>query len=341
MGHDIVRLHHVGHIVEDMAQAIGLYERLGFVVPPPSCPAMPRREGAVPEPFGAANTHADFANSFLELATCVKDGDTARLPADARLVPLEAPAEVLPVLVKRIGETSANLAACLGRFEGLHILMFSSPAIDEAAARLTAAGVRHGGVNMVRRAAPPGAEVPVETVRYLEIDGDEPGAGPGSVAEGRVGVVAALDPDVQGARALDHPNGALELVEAMLCVADPELAEVRRRYETYLGRPARRAGPALVFDLDGAALRLVPHSGLAALLPGERKPAALPALVSCTVVVRDLALTRDLLRRNGLPLRETPSGDMFVPADAALGAAVVFRPRSPDRPRGSRHGGRR
>ncbi|MEU3354428.1 hypothetical protein [Streptomyces sp. NPDC037389] len=64
-----------------MAQAISLYERLGFVVPPPSCPAMPRRQGAAPEPFGAANTHADFTNSFFELATCVKDGDTARLPA--------------------------------------------------------------------------------------------------------------------------------------------------------------------------------------------------------------------------------------------------------------------
>ncbi|MFD7771311.1 VOC family protein [Streptomyces sp. NPDC059787] len=74
MGHDIARLHHVGHIVEDMTQAISLYERLGFVVPPPSCPAMPRREGAAPEPFGAANTHAGFAGSLLELATCVEDG---------------------------------------------------------------------------------------------------------------------------------------------------------------------------------------------------------------------------------------------------------------------------
>ncbi|MFF8278070.1 VOC family protein [Streptomyces lateritius] len=326
MGHDIARLHHVGHIVEDMAQAISLYERLGFVVPPPSCPAMPRHEGAAPEPFGAANTHADFPSSFLELATCVEDGDTSRgLPADARLVPLEAPAEVLPVLVERIGETSANLAACLDRFEGLHILMFSSPAIDEAAARLTAAGVRHGGVNTVRRAAPHGAKVPVETVRYLEIDGDAPGDRPGAVAEGRVGVVADMDADVQGSRDLDHPNGAVGLVEAILCVADRELTAVQQRYETYLGRPARQEGAARVFDLEGAALTLVPESGLAAFLPGER-PAALPALVGCTVAVRDLAVTRDLLRGNGLPLRETPSGDMFVPADAALGTAVLFRP---------------
>ncbi|GAA2315006.1 VOC family protein [Streptomyces hawaiiensis] len=325
MGHDTARIHHVGHIVENMAQAISLYERLGFVMPPPSCPAMPRREGAAPEPFGAANAHADFPSSFLELATWVKEGDAGSLPADAHLVPLEAPAEVLSLLVERIGETSANLAACLDRFQGVHILMFSSPVIDEVAGRLTAAGVRHGGVNTVRRAAPEGAKVPVETVRYLEIDGEGPDARPGTVAEGRVGFVADLDPDVQGARRLDHPNGAVELVEAMLCVADPELVAVRRRYETHLGRPARQEGPAHVFDLDGAALKLVPSSGLATALPGERPP-ALPALVGYTVAVRDLAVTRDLLRRNGLPVRETPSGDMFVPADTALGTAVVFRP---------------
>ncbi|MFI0876207.1 VOC family protein [Streptomyces parvus] len=108
MPHVTTRLHHVGHIVEDLAEASALYGRLGFVVPPPSCPAMPRSEGGAPEPFGAANTHADFPDSFLELATRVKAGDTARLPADTRLVPLEAPAEVLPLLVERIGETSAN-----------------------------------------------------------------------------------------------------------------------------------------------------------------------------------------------------------------------------------------
>ncbi|MFE6767722.1 hypothetical protein [Streptomyces griseus] len=45
--------------------------------------------------------------------------------------------------------------------------------------------------------------------------------------------------------------------------------------------------------------------------------------------MHDLALTRDLLLRNGLPVRETPSGDMFVPAEAALGAAVIFRSASP------------
>ncbi|MFD4024723.1 VOC family protein [Streptomyces sp. NPDC058576] len=330
MPHDTTRLHHVGHIVENLAEASSLYGRLGFVVPPPSCPAMPRSEGAPPEPFGAANTHADFPDSFLELATCVKDGDTGRLPADTRLVPLEAPAEVLPLLVERIGETSANLAACLDRFQGLHILMFSSPAIDEAAVRLTEAGVRHGGVNTVRRAAPAGANSPVETIRYLEIDAQEPhsgtnvGTGAGTVPEGRVGIVADLDPGIQSARHLDHPNGATGLAEATLCVADEDLAATQHRYAAYLARRPRQEGRARIFDLDGAALKLIPESALRATLPGEEPP-ALPALVAYTVTVRDLPLARDLLHRNGVPVRETPTGDLFVPAKEALGTAVVFR----------------
>ncbi|MFE6701733.1 VOC family protein [Streptomyces sp. NPDC057718] len=328
MPYDTTRLHHVGHIVENLAEASGLYERLGFVVPPPSCPAMPRSDGGAPEPFGAANTHADFPDSFLELATCVRDGATARLPADTHLVPLEAPAEMLQQLVERISATSDNLAAHLDRFQGLHILMFSSPAIDEAAARLTAAGVRHGGVNTVRRAAPSGADSPVETIRYLEIDAQEPNTGtdPGTVAvpEGRVGIVADLDPGIQSARHLDHPNGATGLAEATLCVADEELAATRHRYATYLDRRPRQEGQALVFDLDGAALRLIPHSALPTTLPGEEPP-ALPALVAYTVTVRDLPVARDLLHRNDIPVREKPGGDLLVPAKAALGTAVVFR----------------
>ncbi|MFF2652624.1 hypothetical protein [Streptomyces sp. NPDC058045] len=133
-----------------------------------------------------------------------------------------------------------------------------------------------------------------------------------------------MDPDIQGARRRQHPNGAVDLVEAVLCVADEELTMIQRRYATYLGRPARPRGPARVFDLDGAALTLVPASDLTALLPGER-PTALPALVGYTVAVQHLARTRDLLHRNGLPAQDTPTGDIFVPAEAALGTAVVFR----------------
>ncbi|MFE2291293.1 VOC family protein [Streptomyces sp. NPDC059452] len=321
-------LHHVGHVVADLGRALELYRRLGFTLPPPGVPALARREGEAPEPFGAANTHADFARGFVELATVVRPGGGS-LPPDARLVPLEAPPEVLPQLVRRIGETSTALGALLDRFEGVHILMLAAPDIDAAASRLTAGGQFHGGVNTVRRPVRTGEGGTVtETVRYLELDGEGPGAR-GRVAEGRVGVVAELDPEIQATRVLGHPNGAVGLVDAVLCVADEELEAWQQRYGARLGRPDREVGPARVFGLgaDGGSVTLVPASGLPAVLPGERAP-VLPALVAYTVAVRDLTATRELLEKNGFGVRRaasTASGDVFVPAAEALGAAVVFR----------------
>lgn len=318
MALEITRLHHVGHVVRDMTDALDLYRRLGFVVPAPRYPAMPPREGVEPEPFGAANTHADFARDFLELVTVVQaDGHAGgRMPADARLVPLQAPPDVLPTLLERINATSANLAECLERFEGLHILMFSSADIDATAARLSTAGVRHGGVNTLQR--PAGAEV--ETVRYLEIDGVRSGV----EAEGRVGIVADLDPRIQAIRLSKHPNGAVGLVDVTLCTTDTELDAIQARYERYLDRTPRTEGPARVFDLDGTTLTLVPASGLATLFPGQQPP-TLPALVACTVAVHDLTATKNLLQDNEVPLQQTPLGDIFVPATATLGAIMAFR----------------
>lgn len=314
MASEITRLHHVGHVVRDMPAALELYRRLGFAVPAPSYPAMPASDGAEPEPFGAANTHADFPRDFLELATVVPRNGV--VPAEAPVVPLQAPADVLPSLLERINATTANLAGYLERFEGLHILMFSSSDIDDTATRWTTAGVRHGGVNTVQR--PAGTEV--ETIRYLEIDGTRPGG----EAEGRVGVVAELDPHIQATRQIDHPNGAVGLVDVTLCTADPELDSVRARYERYLDRSPRKAGSALVFDLEGPTLTLVPVSRVSDILPGEQ-PSALPALVGCTIAVTDLEATKNLLRSNDIQIGHTPGGDVFVPAAATFGAALAFR----------------
>jgi catechol 2,3-dioxygenase-like lactoylglutathione lyase family enzyme len=305
MPHDITRLHHVGHVVSDMAQAIALYRRLGFHVPPPSVPALAPSEGAAPEPFGAANAHADLSRSFVELVTPVKPGSTAGLPPDARIVPLQAPPEKLPVLLSRIEATSTQLRGWCDRFEGLHILMFSSPDVDAAADRLTAAGVGHGGVNTVGRPVETPNGVRTEPVRYLEIDG---------APEGRLGVVADLDPEFQHTRHLDHPNGAQDLVETVLCVPDGQLSAVRERYERYLGRPISAEGP----------VPLMARADLPDLLPGEDPP-VLPALVACAVTVPDVARVRALLKESGLPVRETGRGEPFVPAESALGAALIFR----------------
>jgi len=59
-------------------------------------------------------------------------------------------------------------------------------------------------------------------------------------------------------------------------------------------------------------------------LPGEDAP-PLPGFVGYVVEVRDISDTRKYIEGNGFPVIETAEGDIFVPALAALGTAIVFR----------------
>jgi hypothetical protein len=326
MGRDIDHLHHVGHVVRDMKEGLELYRRLGFRLSPPAYPMLSPREGEPLRPFGAANTHANFPRNFVELVSCVEDGDPDRIPGDAKLVPIQAPPEHLPRLTAGIRSTVAKIASCLARFQGLHILVFKTPDADAMAGRLSSEGIHHGGVSAVRRPVDTAKGPRVATLRFIELDGDAAeDAGSGRVAEGRLAIAENPAAELLEAQLdMDHPNGAVDLVDSVLCVARAALPDVERRYEKYLGRPARAHGPARVFDLDGSRVTLVADTDLEAILPGERAP-ALPAFVAYAVAVRDLGVARELLEENGFPLRESASGDLFVPAAAALGAAVVFR----------------
>jgi catechol 2,3-dioxygenase-like lactoylglutathione lyase family enzyme len=315
VGHDISHLHHVGIVVRDMEEALALYRRLGFILPPPTYPMMPPQADAPPAPFGVANTRAAFRRNFIELVTVVSD--SSAIPGDASLVPIRVPGDALPRVRAAIEETIAVLRSCLARFQGAHILVFEAQDVDAAAGRLEASGIGHGDVLSVQ------LQIETETgrstvpVRSMEIADD-------GVPEGRLAVAEPPPSDVQRARRVDHPNGAVDLVEAILCVEGADIANIARRYETYTGRSARRNGPTRVVDLDGAKVTIVPDSDLEAVVPGERAR-ALPAFVAFAVEVRDIDAARGYLRRNGFPVNALPSGDVFVPAAAALGAAVIFR----------------
>lgn len=309
-------LHHVGLVVDDLEQACALYQRLGFRLQTPAYPVMSLQEGEPPKPVGAANTHVEFPRNFVELMTLVGEGRP--IPGHATPVPLQVPSAVRPRVLETIKRTIATVSACRSRFEGMHILVFQTPDAEATAEQLRAEGVSHSGVNTVQRQLDMEDGPRKVPIRLLEIDGE-------AVPEGRLAVAENPPLEVLHAqRHLSHPNGALDLLESVLCVADTELEDFERRYARYLARPARRDGLARVFDLDDARVTILPNSGLATALPGEQAP-ALPAFVAYAVAVRDLDATRAFLHENGFPVRSTAGGDIFVPAAAALGAAVIFR----------------
>jgi hypothetical protein len=307
-------LHHAGLVVRDIGRAMEVYRRLGFALTAPSFPAVSPAEGAPPRAAGAGNTHANFLRNFVEIVTVVRDGSA--IPDDAELVPIQVPPAALPRVLDMINRTVGLIASRLERFEGLHILVLHTPDAESEAARLTAEGVGHSPVLSVQRRIDTAGGLQMVPARLLEID---------EVPEGRLAVAENPAPETLRAQLhMDHPNGAVDLVEAVLCVGEAELAAFERRYQAYLGRPARADGPARVFDLNNSRVTLVPDVHLAAILPGETPP-AVPAFVAYAVAVRDVGATRALLQQNRVPVSMSPSGDIFVPAAAAAGAAVIFR----------------
>jgi hypothetical protein len=312
----IYHIHHVGHVVHDLSNALALYRQLGFACLPPAYPAMAEKEGGLPKPFGAANTHIPFLRNFIEIVTVVKDGQA--IPADARLVPLQVPPPVLPRVLENIRRTVATVAQCLARGEGTHILCFSTNDIGAAAGQLDAEGVRHGGINVLQRPLETTEGVRMVPVRVLEIDGEE-------VVEGRLALADQAPPEVlQRQTNMNHPNGAVELDEVILCVANRELDGFASRYRRYLGSEARTEGMSRLFDLGTARIRIVPQLGMQEILPGEAAP-PLPGFAGYAVKVADLTRTRQYLTSRGFPVVPTLLGGIFVPAAAALGTAIVFR----------------
>jgi hypothetical protein len=163
-----------------------------------------------------------------------------------------------------------------------------------------------------------GAKAKQISIGFAEID-NEPGLSP----EGRLALAEDGPVNTTPLTARDHPNGAIELVESLLCVPDDDLYHYERRYSRYLQRPARTDGSLRIFDLDTSSVVIVPDSTLGSVLPGE-VPSDLPAFVAYALAVRDLSATRDVLERSKFPVRTSPLGGIFVPASAALGAAIIF-----------------
>lgn len=321
---DITGIHHIGLIVRDMDAALTTFRRFGFHLGPPAYPALPAAPGAAPEPVGAGNTHADFPRNFIELLA-IAPQRSDRLPADARLIPLQIPDDHLAATRAVIGQTVANLAARLAIIEGAHILVFATRDAEATAARLQANGVGSSGARVAQRPIATAEGTKLATVKFLDINDDDPASPPGMVPEGRVGVAEDAPAELLDAQTgLDHPIGATGLSECVLCISEDQLTATVARYERYLDRPATFDGPNAVFVLGPSRLVLATPAALAARLPGEQ-PYATPTLCAYTIDVADLAAAEDHLRSADIPLRRAADGRPFIPAESALGAAVVFQ----------------
>jgi len=321
---DISGLHHVGMVVRDLNAAIATFRHLGFHIRPPAYPALPPAPGAEPEPLGAGNTHADFTRSFIELLAPVPD-DRRLLPADATLTVLEVPDDQLSAARTAIRRTVDGVVERLDRFEGAHILVFTSSAIEQTVARLDGADVPHAGARAMQRPVTTAGGTRLEAIMHVEVHADAPAAMPRMPSEGRVGIVQDAPPAALDAQTdLDHPNGALALSECVLTVDDGDRGPIVHRYERLLGLRAQHDADTSGFDLGGSRLTITTPSAFSARLPGERALDT-PALGAYTVDVADLRATELLLSSRGIPTRRAAGGELFIPGDVAHGTPLMFR----------------
>ncbi|GAA1688222.1 VOC family protein [Glycomyces endophyticus] len=323
MTEDITGIHHIGLVVRDMEAALETFRHLGFHVGAPAYPALPPRPGAAPEPVGAGNTHADFPRSFIELLAFAPK-DPARLPASAKLIPLQVPDDRLAATRAVVKQTLGGLARRLREGEGAHILVFGTRDAAETAERLAAAGVRTSGALGAQRPVATAEGTRLADVRFLEIH-DAASASFGMVGEGRVGAAEDAPADLLDAQlGTEHPNGAVGVVEALICVGNDRRRSTIERYGRYLGRDPVSEGSASVFAAGSGRLVLTTPRDLAERLPGA-VPRQIPGVAAYTVAVGDLDDTVAYLRSRGVTVRRAADGRPFLPATAAHGAAVVFQ----------------
>lgn len=282
---DEVFLDHVGWFVADLEAAAAQMQRLGFVV-------------------SAENVHMNRA----------ADGSTAPSGTVNRLATPDL--GYLEFLGSRGDEPLARQhRAQLARYEGLHLLAFSSADVPAEAPRLDAEGFR--------------PLPPVDMRRDVQIEGGvEEGrfsvlrVPPEAMPEGRVQWCAHHTPDlVWQAGRTRHPNGVEALTGALWVV--PDLDEAADRYARFLRKPAERPGPGVAaLALERGDLLLATPDAARRLIPGLEVPTT-PFGAAVSLRVRSLDSAAALFRAADVA-HERAGDRLLVPPKEAIGVWLVL-----------------
>lgn len=290
---DLHSVNHVGMAVRSMDAAAARFAALGFVLTPFSVHAGAWQPGQSVRPLGQGNRCIVFPHNYLEI---LASEDPARLPE--------------------------RLARFLARHQGGHIICFGTDVPDAVDARLKQAGIATSGVIPLQRDVdtPQGTR----TAKFARIQ-----FAPDASPEGYIQAAQHLTPEhIHQARYMTHPNGVDALTETFVVVDDVEAFV--RRYATYCGVDATRDGPKHVFRVaDAAKFPLVSKVSIVAtrdapgVLPGSLLPPA-PAIAGVAFRTPRLDALRARLDAAGIRWNADADGRVVVPAEEALGVALVF-----------------
>lgn len=285
---DEVFLDHVGWYVADMEACGAAFERLGFVLTPYTEHSHADAAGNR-SPSGTANRCAMLERGYLEFLTAVPGVET----------PL-----------------ADQLRAGLARYGGVHLIAFTCADADAEHARLSADGFALQPLVRLRR--PSKLDDGADAMCAFGVIRPQPG----TMAEGRIQMLTQETPDVVWQPSLIARDNAVDALSGVVvCTDDPE--EAADRFARFTRKPAKAMKDRIDLALDRGGVCFVAPDGLSGVVPGASVPAT-PFLAAVAMRSRDLDATRAFLSGRGVSFEEIGPGRILVPADRAMGAALIL-----------------
>jgi hypothetical protein len=201
----------------------------------------------------------------------------------------------------------------LERYEGLHVMHFSTDDLDAVRSRLRKDGLDPSEIRPFQRPVETPDGTKVMRARSLSFPSD---ANPEALVQIAQHETREL---VLQPRFMEHPNGARSVSESIVCVEDPD--RVAAKYSAYTDHPVRQAGHLRIIDLGLARVIVVPPKHLEDVIPGHFAP-MVPFLAGFTITA-NLTTAANLLKQRCIGFEEY--GDrILVHARDACGSAVLF-----------------
>jgi hypothetical protein len=283
-------LDHVGHFVRDPETAGRALARAGFAPTPVSVQYNP--DGS---PMGTGNITAMLQRGYIEVL--FKTAET---------------------------QLGREFEAALAGNAGVHLTNFAVADAARAHDRLTAEGFAMRPLVQFQR--PVGTETGPGVAAFTVVRLER-----GAMPEGRIQILTHRTEDmVWQKRWLNHPNGALALIDVV--IASPDVAEAAARFSRFTGRTikATEIGRATL-RLDRGQVQLVSEAVFEAMLPDIAVP-RLPFIGAYAVQVRSRTRCEDLIKQAGLAV-ERAGQALVVPFPDELGVgAWVFVENAADLP---------
>jgi Glyoxalase-like domain len=276
---DEIFLDHVGHFVRDPRAASRALARAGFAPTPVSVQVVPDPEAA-PRPTGTGNVTAMFSRGYIEVL--FKTADTA---------------------------LGRELEAALARHAGVHLAAFAVADAAAAHRRLALAGFHMQPLVHMQRPVETGGASGIAAFTLARLEA-------GQMPEGRIQILThRTEAMVWQPRWLSHPNGAVALTDVIIAARD--LEDAAWRFARFTGRKAIPSPSGAIIELDRGRVQLVSAEAFTRKLPDVPIP-SLPFVGAYGIRVASLAVTCDMLERNGLRTRRSDHG-LVAPFPDELG----------------------